>query len=148
MSTMSIAVPCASFLVDVKISLTDSNNVTPTLEEHFTIDSSPMSLDVNYVSEQTAQNRSSYLYTGTHDHGRLQTLNDTGAMVSLLTALHEAKQRCDIYLTAAMNPSMKTETANFPVDDIAMSFDADQKDEEDQEKAPVEKKPRMKEVSS
>lgn len=67
----------------------------------------------NHVKEEAAMTNLSYEYSGRHDHGSLEKLNETGYYANLIQALQEMKSETDLILqkevTKQMNQSKDEE---------------------------------------
>jgi len=65
--------------------------------------------DVNAVTEEARTSRTSFSYSGRHDHGELPVLRSTGPLAELVASLQEAKRQCDAYLTKMIAPPANEE---------------------------------------
>eukprot|EP01039_Chlorochromonas_danica_P008103 gene8100-8938_t len=63
----------------------------------------PPPINVNQVHPDAKTSNTSYGYSGRHDHGALPTLKSEGAMASVVSALAQAKEMSDHFLTARIN---------------------------------------------
>jgi len=72
----------------------------PAVEKRIEISGCPAA-DVNAVTEVS---RTSFTYSGHHDHGDLPVLKSSGPLAELVASLQVAKQKCDEYLTSSIAP--------------------------------------------
>lgn len=93
-------------IVDIQFTLRQNeSNGGDVIKSRISVSSPSIPLDINFVSPETAINRSSFLYGGLHDHGDLPQMRSEGRLADILAAIVESKQKCDKYLTEKLNES-------------------------------------------
>lgn len=65
--------------------------------------SNPKLININDISPDSLISNTSYEYSGRHDHGNLPLLRKDITQIEIISALYEAKQKCDEFLTICIN---------------------------------------------
>eukprot|EP01038_Epipyxis_sp_PR26KG_P009284 gene9284-12510_t len=105
----------------------------------------PAPIDINKVSQEAEHSRTSYDYSGRHDHGKLPLLKSTGYMSQVISALLETKNECDRYLTECIDAEYGGDkTIKLSTNNQDMMVE-DENEHEDKMVDGIVKKPRIEE---
>jgi hypothetical protein len=90
----------------------------PSREGH-TIDiNTANNFQINQIHPSAVNTNTSYEYSGRHDQGILPELKSDGYLSQLLSAMQEAKDESDRYLTALIGEELKQEEKNSQEADL------------------------------